>query len=233
MISKNPLKTKVLITVDEVVFHAPVDNLADGRTILQSIIIAERRFIKPILGATIYQELIDAKNRLVDASNIDALQDLIDAETGEDREQQTLVEGDLVNSDTFLDETQLALWQICLHKIVAESVWFAALPVNRSRFTAQGIIHNFPQESIGSSNSVSVDLRTLKHLMDRGLQDRISPLIDDMHSYMCVTRYPNYSRDCGCDGTGRAKKTDFILGMYDDDQPCGCKRKHSENEYYD
>lgn len=233
MISKNPLKTKVLITTDEVIFHAPVDNQGDARTILQSIIIAERRFIKPILGSTLYQTLIDAKNKLVTADNIVEYQTAIDDETHDDREPVTLVEGDMVNSDTFLDSTQADLWHTCLHKIVAESVWFCALPVNRSRFTAQGIIHNFPQEALGTSNSVSVDLRTLKHLMDRGLQDRISPLIDDMHSYMCVSHYPGYTRECGCDGKGTPKKTDFILGMYDEDVPCGCrKRSYDDDSFY-
>lgn len=232
MISKNPLKTKVLITVDEVVFHAPVDNQADYRTILQSIIIAERRFIKPILGSTVYQKLIDAKNTLVTSGNIVSLQAEIDEETHEDREQQTLVEGDLVNSDSLLDATQAALWHNCLHKIVAEAVWFCALPVNRSRFTAAGVIKNHPETISESQTSVTVDLRDLKHLMDRGLQDRISPLIDDMHSYMCISRYPDYSRNCGCDGRGTPKKTDLILGMYEDDEPCGCRRKRSEDEYY-
>jgi hypothetical protein len=148
-----------------------------------------------------------------------------------DRDPIVLVPGDYLNSDTYLSTVQQDLWNNYLHKLVAEAVWFTALVVNRSRFTAQGIINNFPDNLLSSGGSQTVQLRDLKHLMDRGLQDRISPLMEDLHSYMCVTAYPGYTKDCGCDGKGSPKKTDLVLGMYDEDEPCGCGRKKSEDEY--
>lgn len=225
MISLNPLKTNVLITTDEVIFHAPVEGTVDPREILQSIIIAERRFIKPMLGSTVYDATAAAKNKLVTSANKDALQaDLNAGRTG--RETITLKEGDLVNSDTYLTSIQLALWTNYLHKITAECVYFTALPVNRSRFTSQGMMQNNPNSVTSDRASATIDLRDLKHLMDRSLQDRIAPLMEDMHQYMCKTKFSGYTKDCGCDSNGTAykKKSDIILSMYnDDDERCGCR----------
>lgn len=225
MISLNPLKTNVLITTDEVIFHAPMEGTVDPRSILQSIIIAERRFIKPMLGAAVYDALIAAKNKEVTVANIVAVQAEFDAARGTDRDPIVLVEGDIVNSDTYLSAGQKALWYGYLHKITAECVYFMALPVNRSRFDSQGVIQNSPASITGGSGPASIDLRDLKHLMDRSLQDRISPLMEDMHQYLCKIKYSGYTKDCGCDSSGTTykKKSDFILSMYDDDEKCRCE----------
>lgn len=231
MIGVNYLKTKVLITVDEVVFHAPVDSQVDVRMINQNIILAERRFIKPILGSVIYGKLVEAKNKLVTEANLADSQTEVEVGRPDDRDPVQLHPGDYLNSDTYLNSVDQELWNSYLHKIVAEAVWFTALPVNRSRFTASGIVNNFPENVLSAGGSQTIQLRDLKHLMDKGLQDRVSVLIDDMHSFLCLTAYPGYKRDCGCDGQGQTKKTDVILGMYDEDYPCGCGRKKREDEY--
>lgn len=228
MIGLNPLRTKVLITTDEVQFHAPTDHQMDPRMTLQSIIIAERRFIKPMIGAVVYDALIAAKNILVTTANMAGLQtDINVGRTG--REIITLKAGDYVNSDTYLSVAQLALWQNYLHKITAECVYFTGLPVVRSRMTSQGVMQNDPNTINNNGTSATIDLKDLKHLMDRSLQDRISPLIEDMHQYMCTSGYVGYDKDCGCDSNGvpqsRVKKTDIILGMYDDDEQCGCRKR--------
>src|SRR5687768_17555614 len=134
MIGINPLRTKVLITTDEVIFHAPTDQTIDPRIILNNIIIAERRFIKPMVGSSIYKLLIDNKNLLVTSSNKATLQAIVNSGRPSDREQIILSTGDYVNSDAYLNEQQQELWFNYLHKIVAECVWFCALPVNRARF---------------------------------------------------------------------------------------------------
>jgi hypothetical protein len=195
--------------------------------IMQSIIIAERRFIKPMIGWKVYNALVDAKNQVVTSGNMATLQADLNAGRGADRDIITLVEGDMVNSDTYLDATQLAFWQNHLHKITAECVYFVSLPVNRARFTSQGMMKNNPETITESRASITIDLKDLKHLMDRSLQDRISPLIEDMHIYLCRTGYPQYDKDCACnsDGDPYRKKTDFILGMYDDNEKCGCSWK--------
>jgi hypothetical protein len=229
MIGQNPLRTKVLITTDEVQFHAPTDSAIDVRVILQSIIIAERRFIKPLIGKTVYEGLINAKNRLVTSANKADMQTAINAGRGSDREPIVLVEGDYVNSDTYLDTKQLALWQEHLHKLTAECVWYCSLPVNRARFTAKGVVKNFPETISQEQESVTIDLKDLKHLLDAGLFTRVSPLIEDLHRYMCDTGYPSYDRDCDCDlkGSPFKNRSGVYFGLYDDDRDCDCKGEYS------
>lgn len=222
MIGVNPLRTKVLITTDEVIFHAPMDNNPDLRSILSNIIIAERRFIKPLLGTIIYNQLLDNKNLLVTSSNKDALQTIVNAGRDHKREQITLVVGDYVNSDAYLNEQQQELWVNYLHKIVAECVWFCALPTNRARFTGKGVVKNHPETISEKQESVTVDLKDLKHLLDKGLQERISPLLDDCHTYLCSVGYPNYPRDCGCGRTETQKMSGVLFGLYDDDDKRKC-----------
>lgn len=224
MIGVNPLRTKVLITTDEVFFHAPTDQSCDPRIILQCIIIAERRFVKPILGSTAYGTLVTKKNTLVTSINKVSLQTDVNAGRAADRAEIILNAGDYVNSDTYLNAAQLSLWQDHLHKITAECVWFAALPVNRARFNSAGVMKNNPETITDNRSSVTVDLADLRHLMDKGLNERISPLIEDMHKYLCEVSYPDYDRDCGCNtkGTAYKKSSGVLFGLYDDDKP---KRK--------
>jgi hypothetical protein len=220
MIGLNPLRTKVLITADEVIFHAPTDHSVDPRVILSSIIIAERRFVLPAIGQTAYDALIDKKNKLVTTANIATLQTEVNAGRGSDRQPITLVVDDYVNSDTYLDSAQLALWQQHLHKITAECVWLVALPVNRARFNSKGVIKNNPETITDNRDSVTVDLPDLKHLIDKGLNERIGPLMEAMHNYLCKVKYPNYGKDCGCDtkGSPSRKSSGVLFGLYDDDE---------------
>lgn len=232
MISVNYLRTKVLATSDDVIFHAPTDHNMDPRTINQSIIIAERRFIKPALGSTLYNTLVATKNILVTPANIAMLQATIDSAASTDREPIVLRSGDYVNSDGYFNTDEQLLWQEHLAKLVAEAVYFVTLPPARSRLGSRGLIKNFP-EIIGpmSGEAVSADLRDLKHLMDRSLQDRISPLLDDMHDYMCEVGFRGYERDCGCnDGRPKGKKTDIVFGLYDSDAPCGCNGEYPDDD---
>lgn len=227
MIGLNPLRTPVLITSDEVIFHAPTDHQVDPRILLQNIIIAERRFIKPLLTRVPYDSLTVMKNQLVTAGNLDALQTALNAGRDANRAPIVLVEGDYVNSDTFLDAPSLILWRNYLHKIVAECVYFVSLPVNRTRFTTQGMMKNNPASITSTSESATINLDELKHLMDRALQDRISPLIEDMHVFLCTSSYPGYGHRCNCDERGRinSKQTDVMFGMYEEDDDLWQKRR--------
>lgn len=223
MIAVNPLRTKVLITTDEVVFHGPVDNTPDVRMLLSSIIIAESRFVKPLIGLTAYKKMVDLKNQLVTEANLDNMKDLLNDKRSPDRKDIELHPGDYVNSDTWLTAKQLDLWQNHLHKITAECVVYVAMVNNRARFTAKGIIKNAPNLIGGGvGDTASVDLYELKHLMDKTMWHRIAPLINDMHSYMCKVSYPDYTRRCDCgDITGElANRNGISLNMYDDDD-CG------------
>lgn len=228
MISVNPLKTKVLITVDEVIFHGPTDSSVDPRSILQSIIIAESRFIKPLLGLTVYNKIVAAKNVLVTEGNLETYRTQVNEFVDKDRNERVVLLGNYVNSDTFLSDKQLELWQDHLHKLTAECVIYTALVNNRARFTKVGVMKNAPNMISGTGDSTSVDLFELKHLMDKTLWHRIGPLIDDLHGYMCKVKYPDYTRPCDCNGIGTqlANRTGIILTAYDDDeQRCGCDWK--------
>lgn len=224
MIGVNPLRTEVLLTSDEVIFHAPTDHQADPRVLLQNIIIAERRFVKPVIGESLYQTLIEKKNVLVTVGNKSSLQIDVNVGRGSDREPITLNEGDFVNSDTYFDANQLALWKKHLHKIAAECVWLVALPVNRAHFVAGGVVKNYPDSISENRTSVTIDLPDLKHLRDIGLNERVTVLIQDMHDYLCKNGFTGYERDCGCDikGEPTRKSSGVIFGLYDDDKP---KRK--------
>lgn len=227
MISVNPLKKKVLITVDEVIFHGPTDNTVDPRIILQSIIIAESRFIKPLLGLTAYNKIVEAKNVLITEGNLDTYKSQVNENRGKDRDERPVQAGDYVNSDTFLSTKQKELWHEHLHKLTAECVIYSALINNRARFTAKGVTKNSPNLIMGGTDTQSVDLFELKHLMDKTMWHRIGPLIDDMHGYMCKVKYPDYTRPCECEQVGNkmANRAGIILSMYDDDEKCGCDWK--------
>jgi hypothetical protein len=217
MTGLNPLKVKVLITTDEVIFHGPTDNKVDPRILLQSIIVAETRFIVPMIGLIPYTALVNAKNKVVTEINKDELQTALNA----GRNAKDVIEvqlGDYVNSDTYLSTAQQALWQNHLHKLVAECVVYTALPGNRARFTNQGVTKNSPDIIGGTGSVASVDLFELKHLMDRTLQHRIGPLMDAMHDYLCQTVYPGYTNKYTA-----TKRSGISLEMYDDeDDKCRC-----------
>jgi hypothetical protein len=218
MIGVNRLRTEVLITTDEVIFHAPTDHQADPRTIENNIIIAERRFVKPILKGVLYQALIETKNKLVTAGNKVSLQTDVNTGRGADREAITLNEGDYVNSDTYLDVNQQALWKKHLHKIVAECVWLVALPVQRVRFVAGGVVKNYPESISENRTSVTADLPDLKHLMDKGLNERITVLIQDMYEYLCENSFSGFQKNCCDDESASSQKSSgVIFGLYDDD----------------
>lgn len=221
MIGVNPLRTKVLITTDEVIFHAPTDQECDPRIILQNIILAERRFIEPVLCSAVYDALLSAKNKIVTSANIATLQAEINTGRPADREQITLTVGDYVNSDSYLSSAQLALWNDHLHKIIAECVWLVSLPVNRARFNSAGVMKNNPETITDNRSSVTVDLPDLKHLLDKGLNERITVLMGSMHKYLCKVNYPGYDKDCGCskNGAPSQKSSGVLFGLYDDDKP--------------
>ena len=58
----NRLNRNVLITPDEVIFHAATDSDISERQILQNIIVAEERFIPSIIGDKFYEDFISKKN---------------------------------------------------------------------------------------------------------------------------------------------------------------------------
>jgi hypothetical protein len=229
----NPLKRNVLITVDEVVFHAPTKQTLDPRTIEQHIIVAEERFIRPALGYDFYQALVVAKNKLVTSSNLTTLQTEINDSLTDDQQVVTLQEGQVINALEFLSTENKSLWNEHLWKLTAECVMLLAFPESFVQFGTEGVHHNAPPAGpMTSGGIVSPDLRTMKWAMDKKLMDRIDPLLESMHQWLCKqqdadsVKYPDYEKECDCNYEGIAykRKTDIILGLYDDIDDLGCER---------
>lgn len=225
MYRKNPLERNVLITTDEVVFHAPSKHTVDPRMIEQSIIVAEERLIRPALGYDLYTAFIDQKNLLITSGNKVAQQALVDASLPTGSQPQTLEEGSIVNASEYLSAENLALWKQHLWKLTAESVMLLAYPEGFVQFTSEGTIHTQPPAGpLNSGGLVTPELRSVKWVMDKKMMDRIDPLREAMHLWLCKKQkaddslYPLYKKACDCnaDGVAYKRKTDIILGLYND-----------------
>lgn len=214
----NNLKRNVLIMTDEVIFHASTDNTIDPRTVQQSIIVAEERFLRPFLGHQFYEALIAEKNKVVTAENKDELQEKVNEYFG--NENNEIKVGDIINSSTFLSENNRQLWNALLWKYAAECVMIAAIPKNYAAFTSQGLVHNNPSIDSLSGSSVSTPtLQTAKWLVDKQMMDIISPLEEALKNWLCNNKikFPLYeSKNCKCeDELNFVRKTNFVLDVYE------------------
>jgi hypothetical protein len=228
----NPLKRNVLITVDEVVFHAPTKQTLDPRTIEQHIIVAEERFIRPHLGYDFYQALVVAKNTIVTSANKGTLETQINNSLEEGQTVAELTEGQVVNAYEFLSTDNQKLWTEHLWKLTAECVMLLAYPEGLVQFGTEGVHLSNPPASPMGGGTASPDLRTMKWAMDKKLMDRIDPLLESMHQWLCkqqdadVSKFATYDKDCDCnyEGVAYKRKTDFILGLYDDVDNDECEK---------
>lgn len=222
----NPLYRNVLITVDEVIFHAPTKHTLDPRTIENSIIVAEERIIRASLGYDFYMALLDSKNKVVTDENRSDLQTKVSASLADGADPVTLANGDIVNAMEFLSEDNQALWKQHLWKLTAECVLLAAYPEGFVQFGSDGVHH--AQSTTGpmsGGGTVTPELRTMKWAMDKKMMDRIDPLRESMHLWLCkqqkayTDKYPNYDKACDCDADGVAykRKSNFVLGLYDEE----------------
>ncbi|MFB6453711.1 hypothetical protein ACE38W_00445 [Chitinophaga sp. Hz27] len=203
---------------DEVIKHAETPHDIDHRKILQSIIVAEERLVRPCLGDAFYYALLDAKNVQVTLANRDSLQGQIEAAG---YTEITLQIGNILNSSDFLPTSFLTLWQQHLWKLTAECVMLSAIPGNFVQFTSAAVVHGVPASGpMTTAGVVSPSLSAVKWSMDKQMMDRIDPLMEAMHAWLChhKSEYPLYKKDCGCDAKGIAykRKSDIILGLYDD-----------------
>lgn len=229
----NPLMRNVLISPDEVLFHGPTNHTFDIRNIESAIIIAEERFISPALGYDMYQALIAQKNLVITAGNIAAQQTLFDASQATGAQSYTLKEGDIINAFEYMNAENLSLWKMHLWKLVAECVLLIATPDGFVQFSSEGVIHKNPQSGpMIQTGAVTPDLRSVKWVMDKKMQDRIDPLREAMHMWLCKqkeadsSKYELYEKycDCNADGVPFKRKTDLVLGIYDDeDEECSCE----------
>jgi hypothetical protein len=217
----------VLITADEVIFHAPTKQTLDRRTIEQSIIIAEERFIRPALCDEFYEQIVIAKNREITSGNKGTTEGEILVATGE---TVVLQIGEIVNAWEYLNADLQKFWKEHLWKLTAECVMLLATPEAFVQFASEGVVHGAPPAGpMTTTGLVSPELRSVKWIMDKKLMDRIDPLLEAMHRWLCKRKatYSNYCKVCDCDANGVAykRKSDLVTGLYDDvdkDINCNC-----------
>lgn len=229
MYRKNQIYRNVLITPDEVIFHASTRHTMDVRMVENSIIVAEERLIMPTLGHEFYNSLIEEKNVTVTSANKSALQAAVNNSLPAGSQIVTLQEGDVVNSMSHLSTDNQALWKQHLWKLTAECVMLSAFPEGYAQFTSEGVQHMNPVNPM-SGGAATPELRSMKWSMDKKMMDRIDPLREAMHLWLCTkrksdkTKYPLYTKPCDCnvDGVAYKRKSDIVLGIYDDENDSNC-----------
>lgn len=222
----NNLQRKVLITGEEVTFHAQTQDTLNIRMIDAAIIIAEERLIRPTLGDDYYYTLLDEKNLLITSGNKAVQQALIDAAyQAKGSTPKELVAGDMINATEYLSAESRALWNQHLWKLAAECVMMVAISDSFVQFSGTGVVHAQAQPGpLGGSGAVTPDLRSVKWAIDKKMSDKIDPMMEAMHQWLCrqkdadSTTYPDYAKACDCNSKGIAykRKTDIILGIYPD-----------------
>lgn len=224
----NPLMRNVLITTDEVIFHAPTKHTLDPKMIEHSIIVAEERFIRPALGFDLYEAIKAEKNLVITLGNQAAQQTLLEESMGdlpEGVEYPILAVDDIVNALEYLSSPYKLLWKEILWKFTAEAVMLIALPEAFVQFESGGVVHNQPASGpMSTSGVVTPELRTVKWAMEKKLMERINPLQESLHLWLCKKQeededsYELYEKECACneDGVAWKTKSDFVLGLYDD-----------------
>lgn len=220
MIAVQDLHRNTLINPQEVAKVIAYSDGIDLKRIQNSIIVAEERFIRPLLGFEFYDQLLTQKNVLITNDNKSSYQAKIDALYGE--EKYALKAGEVVNDIDGLNADNKLLWKEHLWSITAECVMVVAYPANYADFTSSGIVHNAPKiDAIGSNNKNTPELATVKWQIDKMVTGRIDPLINSFNKYICInkSKYPLYKKSCDCgeDGNTYTGSTVILTGVYDDE----------------
>ncbi|WP_313215010.1 hypothetical protein [Soonwooa sp.] len=230
MYQLNKLRRNVLITPDEVIFHASTDQQIDERQILQNIIVAEERWIAQALGDAFYDDFISKKNLKITEENQAEIIDKINLSLENKISASDLPIGSLINSLEFVeDEWYVKLWERFLWKLTAECVDMMSVVPSWVRHTSIGQQKNNPNVIGGNnSGSASAEIKEIQFKMNTMIQDRIDPLLERMKLWLCQNkaRFPLYTKNCGgycddsssdIDGVSHIRKTNFITNIYEDE----------------
>lgn len=226
----NRLGRNLLITPDEVIFHAATDQDIAERPILQNIIIAEERWIANAICDKFYEDFISKKNREVTAENKLEILAKINSTISTPIKESDLPVGSLVNAIEFVDnEWYVKLWKRFLWKLTAECVDAMSIVPSWLKHTSSGQQMNNPKTIGGNSaGSASGELKEIQFKIDNYIQDRIDPLIERMRLWICQNKehFPLYCKDCGgcgcdgelddVDGVSHIRKTNFVTNIYED-----------------
>lgn len=213
----------VLITPDEVIFHSPSTGEEGERQILNNIIPAEERWITDALGFGLYDYICNQKNVEVTTANKEQLLTKIKADYAKDKKQfpdELLQEGMIVNAIEFItDEWVKKLWYRYLWKITAECVELMNIVPSWLQTSKSGQQLQNPN-NISASGSVSGELKDVKFKMDNSMLDRIQPMLDSMHRWICQNKahFPRYTKscdDCGEENKNLTSNVGFAFGHYD------------------
>ena len=221
----NRLSRPVLITIDEVIAKAVVDENTDIRFLLNSIEVAEERFIVQEIGDAMYEDFIGQKNVVVTNANHDSLLLQINASLAAANKnpiQSTdLVNGMMVNAIEFCQANYQTLWNRFLWKITAEAVDILAIVPSWTRSTAQGQQQNNPKTIGGTGEgSATADRKDVEYKVDSMVKTRLYPLIARMKQWIQTTGgYSLFPQEKKQDGI--SKKTGIIFGAYEDVNPNG------------
>ena len=220
----NRLNRPVLITVDEVITQCAMDQDADIRYIMNSIIVAEERWIRPTLGNAMYRDFVAMKNVVVTADNQSDLVDAISASLEADGKDPITVDalplGIMVNAIELVTNAKyVELWQTYLWKITAECVDVSCVVPSWLRHTAAGQQKNNPVVVGGNTEgSATGDRKDVEYKIDSHINSRIVPLIAAMEQWMLeVGGFPLYpacqkKKECG---PVMGNKGGIIFGIYD------------------
>lgn len=229
----NRLHRNVLITPDEVIFHAATDAEIDERQILNNIIVAEERFIANTLGDRFYEDFISKKNvKVTQANQADLLTKINASFVASGGYAIVLTDipvGTIINSIELVDdEWYVKLWERFLWKLTAECVDMMTIVPSWLRHTSSGQMMNNPEVIGGNAGgSVTGKIPDVKFKMNTYIQDRIDPLSERMQLWICQNKehFDLYSKDCGgtcgeggnaSDGISSIRKTNFITNIYND-----------------
>ncbi|MXP04783.1 MULTISPECIES: hypothetical protein [unclassified Apibacter] len=221
----NRLQRNVLITADEVMFHAPIDGNVSERNIIQNIILAEERFVSSAISSTFYLDFVNKKNKVVTESNQeDLLNKINDSNKGygiERIEKTDIPVGTIINAIEFVENKDyVELWNMYLWKYTAECVDFLCTIPTWIRHTNQGQMLNSPKVIGSGTESGSADVKEIKFKLDSMLLDRLNPFKERMHEWICrrIEKFPLYTNECACfdikDKPVKSHKSDIILGVY-------------------
>lgn len=229
MYSINPFSRNTLITPDECTKKIPNTSL-DSVKWISAIELAEVRFVLPLLGWNLYNDICNKKNIIVDSGNISSLQDIFIVQFGTDPSsglpKVVLSVGMIVNSIELITITPAyaSLWNYALWNYVFNCVYFIAMTENYAEFSSSGLQKNNPiDNSIGSisAKSVGISLEDLRFLNNRWLLDRINPLQEYTEKWICAninlfTLYPS----CNCSKWNKenlSKRTSSFINIYEED----------------
>lgn len=228
----NRLNRNVLITSDEVLFHAPSEGNVAERSIIQNIIIAEERYVSDALGAIFYYDFINKKNKVVTNANqnelLNKINDSLDIYGLANIEKRDIPIGIIINAIEFVDNKDYVdLWNMYLWKFTAECVDLACTVPSWVRHSEQGQMLNNPKVIGANAGASSGDVKEIKFKLDSTMLDRINPLREKMHEWICqrIDKFPLYyhhndciKNNCCSDNTKdkiKAQKSDIIFGIYD------------------